>query len=112
VTFPSGSKVTIERGSKLTVELQDTSLMDAPAKIIAKGVGTAKRFPMAFVIRYSPSQIKNGKTYSLRVTIKNKKNELLYTNDMHVPIIPSGKNRTKFVTVSVISVKRKLKARD
>lgn len=79
-------------------------MADARAKIIAKGTGSAKRFPMAFTIRYSPSQIQKGNTYSLSVTIRNQQNDLLYINDVHVPIVPVGGNRTKFVTVPVINV--------
>lgn len=62
---------------------------------------------MAFAIRYSPSQVKDGLIYSLRVTITNQKDELLYTNDVHVRIKPLGVNRTRFIDVPVISVKCK-----
>jgi uncharacterized lipoprotein YbaY len=92
---------------KLTVELQDTSLADAPAKVIAQGTGKAIRFPMAFAIKYTPQQIIEGLSYSLRVSIKNKNDELLYTNDMHIGVTPIGPNRTKFIDVPVILVKSK-----
>jgi uncharacterized lipoprotein YbaY len=59
---------------------------------------------MAFAIRYSPSQVRNGFSYSLSVTIKNKKNELLYINDVYTAVIPIGANRTKFINVPVIRV--------
>jgi uncharacterized lipoprotein YbaY len=62
---------------------------------------------MAFAIKYLPSQLGSGVSYSLRVTIKNKKNELLYTNDVHTGVVPLGANRTKFVDVPVILVKSK-----
>lgn len=107
VTFPGGSRISIESGAKLTVKLQDTSLADAPAVVIAQGTGTAKRFPMAFAIRYAPSQINNQRSYSLSVTINDKNNQLLYINDVQVPVIPLGVNRTRFIDVSVIRVKRK-----
>lgn len=64
---------------------------------------------MAFAIQYSPSQVSNGVSYSLRVTIKNQKDELLYTNDVHATVIPLGANRTRFIDVPVISVKCKKK---
>ncbi len=87
--------------------MQDTSLADAAAIVIAKGTGTAKQFPMTFAIRYLPSQINNKKSYSLSVKIQNKNNELLYINDVYVPVIPLGTNRTKFIDVPVIRIKRK-----
>lgn len=107
VTFPGGSRVVLESAAKLTVALQDTSLADAPAVVIAQGTGTARRFPMAFTIRYPPSQVINGKSYSLSVTIKDKNNQLLYINDVYVPVVPLGTNRTRFVDVPVIRIKRK-----
>ena len=105
VTFPGGSKTPIEPDAKLTVELQDTSLADAPAKIIARGTGKAVRFPMAFAIRYAPSEVANGFGYSLSVTIRSKNDELLYLNDVHVPVTPLGAERTKFIDVPVILTK-------
>lgn len=107
IIFPNGPKVPIEEGGILTVVLQDVSLMDAPAKSIGKGVGKAIRFPMAFAIKYSPDKIVPGGRYSLRVMIKNKKNELLYTNDMHIGVTPVGEQRTKLIDVPVILVKSK-----
>jgi uncharacterized lipoprotein YbaY len=62
---------------------------------------------MAFAIRYPPSQITNGTSYSLLVTITNKKDNLLYINDVHTPVIPLGVNRTKFIDVSVTRVEGK-----
>ncbi|UJR37802.1 hypothetical protein I4U23_030493 [Adineta vaga] len=106
VTFPKGSKAPIESGAIVAVELQDTSLADAPAKVIAKGTNKATRFPIAFAIQYSLSQITQGNSYSLSVSIRNKKNELLYVNDVHITIIPTGTKRTKFINVPVILVKK------
>jgi putative lipoprotein len=107
VIFPNGSRLPIESDAKLTVELQDTSLADAPARVIAQGKGQAIRFPMAFAIKYTSRQVKEGFPYSLRVSIKNKNDELLYTNDKNIRVTPLGPNRTKFIDVPVILVKSK-----
>ncbi|CAF3712714.1 unnamed protein product [Rotaria sp. Silwood1] len=88
VTFPGGSSVPIEPDGKLTVELQDTSLADAPAKVIARGTSKVTRFPVVFGLKYSPSQILDGHTYSLDASIKNKNNELLYINDVYIRVTP------------------------
>lgn len=61
---------------------------------------------MPFTITYLPSQVSQGATYSLSVTIRNRKNELLYTNDVNVLVVPLGNGRTKTVNVPVIRVKR------
>jgi uncharacterized lipoprotein YbaY len=64
---------------------------------------------MAFAIKYKPRQIRDGARYSLRVSIKNKNNELLYTNDRYIGVTPLGANRTKVIDIPVILVKSKLK---
>jgi uncharacterized lipoprotein YbaY len=62
---------------------------------------------MAFAIKYTSGQVTNGVSYSLRVNIRNKNGELLYTNDMHISVKPIGPDRTKFIDVPVILVKSK-----
>ncbi|CAF3342104.1 unnamed protein product [Rotaria socialis] len=106
IIFPSGLPTPIESDGILQVELQDTSIADAPAKVIARGFGKAIRFPMAFAIKYSPKQIVDGLTYSLRITIRNKNNELLYTNDAHIGVNPIGVGRTTFIDAPVVLVKK------
>jgi putative lipoprotein len=107
VVFPTGSNIPIETDGELTVELQDTSLADAPAKVIAKSTGLAIEFPMAFAIKYHPEDIVEGMRYSLQATVRNKKNELLYINSVHVGVMPVGIERTKTIDVPVILVKSK-----
>lgn len=107
VVFPDGSRIPIETGGKLIVELQDTSLADAPASVIGRGIGRAIRFPMAFAVKYSPQLIKPGRTYSLLVTIKNKDDELLYINNEYMAVNPTGILRTAFLDVPVILTKSK-----
>lgn len=105
VVFPGGSRIPVETGGKLVVQLQDTSLADAPAKVIAKSIGKAIRFPMAFAIKYKPEEVKDGVSYSLQVSIRSSTNELLYTNDVHISVTPLGAERTKLIDVPVILVK-------
>ncbi|CAF3497216.1 unnamed protein product [Rotaria sp. Silwood1] len=105
VIFPSGSRIPIESDGKLIVELQDTSMADAPARVIAQSIGKAIRFPMAFAIKYSPKQIIPGGFYSLHVTIRNKNDELLYINDVYTRVTPIGLDRTTLIDVPVILVK-------
>lgn len=62
---------------------------------------------MAFAVKYSPRQIVNGATYSLQVRIRSKNNELLYINDVHIRVKPTGPQRTTLIDVPVILVKSK-----
>ncbi|CAF2969088.1 unnamed protein product, partial [Rotaria sp. Silwood2] len=89
VTFSGGSSIPIEPDGKLTVELQDTSLADASAKVIVRGTSMVTRFPVVFGMKYS-----------------NKKNELLYTNDVLIRVTPLTVDRKKLIEVLVILVKK------
>lgn len=107
VIFPDVPRALVDPEGTLTVELQDTSLLDAPAKVIAKSVGKSIRFPMAFAIKYSSKDVTDGVDYSLRVSIKDKNGDLLYTNDQHIKVTPVGLQRTKLIDAPVILVKSK-----
>lgn len=107
VIFQNYPRVSIEPNARLIVELQDTSMADAPARIIGRNIGKAIRFPMAFAIKYDPSQITRGLSYSIHAAIRSKAGALLFINDVHISVTPIGMNRTKFIDVSVIQVKRK-----
>jgi uncharacterized lipoprotein YbaY len=107
VTFPTGSPIPVESGAKLTVELQDTGRVGAPAITIARGTNNVIRFPLSFTIKYLSNQITNPSTYSLHAAIKSKKGELLYTNDVRVGVTLLGNSRTTSVDIPVILVKRK-----
>lgn len=98
--------ISIPADAKLEVYLQDISLADAPARIIAQYTGKAFQFPMAFALKYVTSDINPFAMHSLQVLIRNPDGELLYINDVHIPVRPIGSNRSTFVDVPVKSVKR------
>ncbi|CAF1476115.1 unnamed protein product [Adineta steineri] len=107
IIFPGGSKTLIESDAKLTVELQDIAHADAAAKVITKVIDDIVEFPKEFTIKFLPSQITEGhRYYSLSVSIRNKKNELLYINDVIAQVIPLGTGRTKYIDVPVILIKQ------
>ena len=105
VIFPNGPRTPVESDGVLEVQLQDTSMADAPALIVARYLGKAIEFPMAFALKYDQREVIPGRTYSLRVSVRNKNNELLYTNDVHLGVTPVGEERTTFVDAPVILVK-------
>ncbi|CAF1451292.1 unnamed protein product [Adineta steineri] len=106
ITFPDSPKTVIESDAKLTVELQDIAHADAAAKVITKVVDDIAEFPKEFTIKFLPLQITEGHRYSLSVSIRNKKNELLYINDVIAQVIPLGTGRTKYIDVPVILIKK------
>ncbi|QXI37428.1 YbaY family lipoprotein [Pseudomonas xantholysinigenes] len=67
----------------LSVELQDVSLMDAPAVTLARQAGPVKgNVPLPFHLEYDPAQIKPGHRYavSARIELGGK---LLFINTEH-----------------------------
>ena len=106
VVFPEGPRTPVECDGVLEVLLQDTSMADAPAQTVARYLGKAIEFPIHFALKYDPEEVLPGRSYSLRISIRNKKNELLYTNDAHLGVTPVGEERTTFIDTPVILVKR------
>ena len=107
VVFPGGSSTPVESNVILVVELQDISLADAPAKLIAQTTSTASLFPMSFAIKYTSKQAGSGISYSLTAIIRNQNGDLLYINEVSVDVIPVGSSRTTSIDVPVICVKGK-----
>ncbi len=74
----------------VTVTLADTSLMDAPAKVIATQViENATAPPFNFALDYDPAKIVASHTYSVsaRIEVDGK---LRFITDTHTPVITNG----------------------
>lgn len=74
----------------VTVTLADTSLMDAPAQVIATQViEGATAPPFKFVLAYDPAKIIPNHTYtvSARIEVEGK---LRFITDTHTPVITNG----------------------
>ena len=87
--------------TKVIVRLQDVSLADAPAKVIAEAVIPAQTPPVEFSLGYDPAQISPTAriAVSARVEIDGR---LRFINDEHIAVINGGP--TKDVTVLVKGV--------
>lgn len=87
------------------IQIQDVSLADAPAKVIAKKtLKDLKQFPIAFEIEYDPDLVKPNAdvALSIRITTKDK---LEYVNDTRIAILTRGKP-SKAVSAAVVKVKK------
>lgn len=85
----------------VTVSLADTSLMDAPAKIIDIQVLTGGSPPYKFTLNYDPAQIVANHTYtvSARIEVDGK---LRFITDTHTPVITRGApNHVEMIAVGV-----------
>ena len=85
----------------VTVTLADTSLMDAPAKVIDTQVLTGGSPPYKFTLNYDPAQIVANHTYtvSARIEVDGK---LRFITDTHTPVITRGApNHVEMIAVGV-----------
>jgi putative lipoprotein len=71
-------RMLLPRGAVATVRLEDVSLADAPARLIAETSVPASTSPTAFSIAFDPSQIEAGHTYAWRASI-TAGDELMFT---------------------------------
>lgn len=75
--------------TKVIVRLQDVSLADAPAKVIAEAVIPAQTPPVAFSLGYDPAKVSPSAriAVSARVEVDGR---LRFINDTHIPVINGG----------------------
>ncbi|OEO30817.1 hypothetical protein VW23_019300 [Devosia insulae DS-56] len=71
-------RMLLPEGAVATVRLEDVSLADAPARVIAETSVPARTSPTAFSIAFDPSQIEAGHTYAWRASI-TAGDELMFT---------------------------------
>ena len=76
--------------ARVTVTLADTSLMDAPAKVVATQVIEGKTAPpFAFALDYDPAKIVPNHTYTVSARIESA-GRLRFITDTHTPVITNG----------------------
>lgn len=84
------------------VQLQDTSLADAPAMVMGEQLipTNGQQVPIPFSVSYNPADIIDNHTYTLSVRIEDSSGTLLFINTTSVPVITRG-NPTTDVEVIV-----------
>jgi len=84
-------RITLPPSARVIVELQDVSLADAPAKIIANQTidPAGKAPPYPFELTYDPSKIIEQNRYVVRSTIRDG-DKLLFTSTQAYPVITRG----------------------
>jgi putative lipoprotein len=94
----------IPEGATVSVQIQDTSLADAPAEVIGEQIITgATQFPIPYGVSYDPGQIVDNHTYTMSARITGSDGGLLFINDTSIPVITRG-NPTEDVEIPVIQV--------
>ncbi len=83
--------VEIPSGSTLTVQLQDTSLADVPAKILGETVIVDfSVLPVPFSVSFDPTLIDTRNTYSISARITDEAGNLIFINTSAYPVITRG----------------------
>ena len=77
--------------ASVNVRLEDVSLADASAKVIAETTFTTdgKQVPLPFELKYDPAQIVPAHRYTLRATI-SKNGQMLFTTTSSNPVLTQG----------------------
>lgn len=105
-TFELPEEAELPEGATWSVELQDTSLADAPAVVIGEDSGDIEDTSVTeveFEIAYDPDQIIDTNTYTLQVRVEDETGNLLFVNDTAVPVLTDGGETTE-VSFPVVAV--------
>ncbi|MGD2050322.1 MAG: YbaY family lipoprotein, partial [Chloroflexota bacterium] len=94
----------IAEGATVSVQIQDTSLADAPAEVIGEQViSDATGFPIAYEVAYDPGQIVENNQYTMSARITGNDGSLLFINDTAILVITRD-NPAEDVEIPVIQV--------
>ena len=99
VTVNYDSQLELPDGSRLAVELRDTSRQDASSLLVARQVlEDFGRPPHKVKLEYNPQKIKDGNTYSIEVRVVDDADRLLLHNDTALDVITQGNPKNKVQT--------------
>jgi putative lipoprotein len=95
-------RLALPPGSVAEVWLLDTSLADAPAAEISyQKIDDPGNPPIPFALGYDPDTIRERRQYSVRATIRHD-GQLLFTSDMHYPVLTRGAGNTADVMLIMV----------
>ncbi|MGI2820026.1 YbaY family lipoprotein [Vibrio fluvialis] len=103
-TLAYRERIALPENAVVTVTLQDVSLMDAPAKVIATQTfeTKGKQVPFAFELTYDSAQIDARHTYSVSARIELN-GKLRFITDTHYGVITDD-NNTNQVDLKLVGV--------
>lgn len=76
-------RMLLPEGAVATVRLEDVSLADAPAKLIAEVSVPASTSPTAFSLDFDPARLETGHTYAWRASITSGDELMFTTTERH-----------------------------
>lgn len=94
----------IQDGAVAKIQIQDTSLADAPATVMGElTIENLGQFPIVYEVAYQADEIIDNHTYTMSVRIETADGTLLFINDTAIPVITND-NPTENVEVPVIEI--------
>ena len=98
-------KIALPDDAVITVQIQDTSLADAPATVVGELViqTEGKQVPFDYEVPYDAEAIQENHTYTMSVRITDGASKLLFINDTAIPVITRD-NPTQDVEIIVVPV--------
>ena len=98
-------KIALPDDAVITVQIQDTSLADAPATVIGEQVikTEGRQVPFDFEVIYDPNEIQDNHSYTMSVRITDGAGKLLFINDTVIPVITRD-NPTEEIEIIVVPV--------
>ncbi|MDC9824489.1 META domain-containing protein [Devosia sp. ZB163] len=76
-------RMMLPEGAVARIRLEDVSLADAPARVLAETTVPARTSPTAFTLAYDPAELEAGHTYAWRATISVGDVLLFTTTERH-----------------------------
>jgi uncharacterized lipoprotein YbaY len=87
----------------ITIQIQDTSLADAPAQVIGEqNPENPGAFPVPFAVTYDPEAIQPQNQYTLSARVAGADGALLFTNTEVVPVITRGAGSNMLLPVAPV----------
>jgi len=98
-------RIALPDDAVITVQIQDTSLADAPATVMGEQViqTEGKQVPFDFAVAYDAEAIQDNHTYTMSVRVTDGAGKLLFINDTAIPVITRD-NPTQDVEIVVVRV--------
>jgi len=99
-------RIALPDDTVITVQIQDTSLADAPAVVIGEQViqTDGKQVPFEFDVPYDAKDIQDNHSYTMSVRITDGAGNLLFINDTAIPVITRD-NPTQDIEIVVVPVR-------
>ena len=84
-------RIALAPGSVVVVRVEDVSLADAPARVVAEQtIRPTGQVPVPFALSYDPATIDVRKRYAVRAEIRDADGRLTWTTTTHTPVFTQG----------------------